>query len=59
MNIIMLDGSKPTEEVKAAVRGYDVYTMYIDSSTDMHKAIAENDEIKKSFERLGIKEIRQ
>jgi len=41
MNIIMLDGSKPTEEVKAAVRGYDVYTMYIDSSTDMHKAIAE------------------
>lgn len=59
MNIVMKEGYEITEEIIDLARGYDVYSCYIDSYTQMKQAEEKNRDIIEKLKPLGVERIKE
>jgi hypothetical protein len=59
MNIVMKEGYELTEEIIRIAKGYDVYSCYIDSYTQMKAAEEKNRDIMDKLDPLGVERIKE
>ena len=59
MNIVMKEGYEITEEILQIAKGYDVYSCYIDSYTQMKAAEEKNRDIMDKLDPLGVERIKE
>ena len=57
MKIEMKQGFEITEEIQKIASGYDFYTCYIDSYTQMNQAEERNEAIMSKLRELGVEKL--